>query len=318
MTTSMPITIRPVRVPEDLPRIVDIYNAISAEPVTVERWLGWESNPPEGRIREWVVAVTPDDYVVGYAGAEHSPWSAPGQFGAYSRVDPAYRNRGVGDAQLQHVESWAVAHGATLLRCSVRDVHHESVAFAQKRGWIIDRQVFDSTLDLAAFDEAKQFPGLIDQMEADGFRFCTLAERSGEEIERKLHEVERRSVLDIPGNDAPGYPDFEQWRKELHEEDLKPDCYLFAMHGDEVAGITYMLTVPQTGAMWTQYTGVHPDYRGRKVALALKLLSVRTARRYGATYMRTNNDSKNEPMLAVNQKMGYQAATGQYRMIKRI
>jgi hypothetical protein len=54
------------------------------------------------------------------------------------------------------------------------------------------------------------------------------------------------------------------------------------------------------------------------VALGLKLLAIRAARRHGARYLRTNNDSENAPMLAVNRKLGYQPAPGYYRMRARL
>jgi hypothetical protein len=49
------------------------------------------------------------------------------------------------------------------------------------------------------------------------------------------------------------------------------------------------------------------------VAQALKLLAIRCARRYGAVYIRTHNDSENAPMLAINRKLGYQPQPGLYR-----
>lgn len=70
--------------------------------------------------------------------------------------------------------------------------------------------------------------------------------------------------------------------------------------------------------MYTTYTGVDRACRGRKLALALKLLAVEAARRHGAPYMRTHNDSANAPMLAVNRNMGYSPAPGYYRLLKSV
>ncbi|HYF91472.1 MAG TPA: hypothetical protein VD969_04420 [Symbiobacteriaceae bacterium] len=42
------------------------------------------------------------------------------------------------------------------------------------------------------------------------------------------------------------------------------------------------------------------------------------ARRHGAPYMRTDNDSQNGPILAVNRKMGYMPLPGDYVVIKRL
>jgi GNAT superfamily N-acetyltransferase len=67
--------------------------------------------------------------------------------------------------------------------------------------------------------------------------------------------------------------------------------------------------------MFNMMTGVDRRYRSRGIATALKLLAIRCARRYRAAYLRTNNDSLNAPMLAVNQKLGYISQPGWYRLL---
>ncbi|GCE09357.1 hypothetical protein KDAU_66860 [Dictyobacter aurantiacus] len=69
---------------------------------------------------------------------------------------------------------------------------------------------------------------------------------------------------------------------------------------------------PTTNSMYNMMTGVEPEYRGRGIALALKLLVIRCARKYGVAYLRTNNDSENVPMLTVNRKLGYLPVPGKY------
>jgi len=66
------------------------------------------------------------------------------------------------------------------------------------------------------------------------------------------------------------------------------------------------------------HTGVLKEYRGRKIALALKLLAIRFARACGATYIRTNNDSQNAPILAINEKLGYKPQQGLFRCLKEL
>jgi len=313
----MNLKIRPIRIPDDFGRVVDIYNTIMPEPHTVQQFIEWEQNAPASRIREWVVA-TVDDYVVANGGAERVPWMAPGVFSLHVRVDPDYRRQGAGQALLEHVEGWARAQGATLLRATVRDHMAESVAWAQARGYEIERHIFESTLDVPAFDEAARFPGVVERAEAEGFRFHTLAEMPGEATERMIYDCVSRSVIDIPGFDGEMDP-FEEWKKsDLSGEGYREDCVIFALKDDRVAGVSYMRQVTQTRALWTWYTGVDPDFRGHNLSLALKLLCVRKAKELGAPYMRTNNDSQNGPMLAVNRKMGYVPCPGQYRVQKRV
>lgn len=65
--------------------------------------------------------------------------------------------------------------------------------------------------------------------------------------------------------------------------------------------------------MYNMVTGVDRAHRGHGVAQALKLLAIRCARRYGAIYIRTHNDSENAPILAINRKLGYQPQPGLYQ-----
>ena len=65
-------------------------------------------------------------------------------------------------------------------------------------------------------------------------------------------------------------------------------------------------------------TGVLPAYRGRKIAQALKLIAIRYAKARGANYIRTDNDSENAPMLAINRKLGYKSQTGVYLLYKQL
>ena len=58
------------------------------------------------------------------------------------------------------------------------------------------------------------------------------------------------------------------------------------------------------------------DYRGRKIAQALKVLAARYARAHGMKKIRTDNDSLNAPMLAVNRKLGYRPLAGTFIMGK--
>jgi GNAT superfamily N-acetyltransferase len=56
------------------------------------------------------------------------------------------------------------------------------------------------------------------------------------------------------------------------------------------------------------------DFRGHGLAQALKLQTILLAKKEGMRYIRTNNDSNNAPMLAINRKLGYQPEPGAYRI----
>jgi RimJ/RimL family protein N-acetyltransferase len=65
-------------------------------------------------------------------------------------------------------------------------------------------------------------------------------------------------------------------------------------------------------------TGVDRMYRGRKIALALKLLAIRWAIEKGASCIVTDNDSQNAPMLAINRKLGYVPRPGIFRLTRQL
>jgi hypothetical protein len=70
--------------------------------------------------------------------------------------------------------------------------------------------------------------------------------------------------------------------------------------------------------MHHSFTGVLRAYRGRRLALALKLLSISAAQRYDVDYLYTNNDSSNAPMLAINRRLGYQESPGIHMLIRAL
>jgi mycothiol synthase len=57
-------------------------------------------------------------------------------------------------------------------------------------------------------------------------------------------------------------------------------------------------------------TGVDRAHRGRGIALALKRATIAYAIATGVEVMETHNDSRNQPMLAINQALGYRPGIG--------
>ena len=57
--------------------------------------------------------------------------------------------------------------------------------------------------------------------------------------------------------------------------------------------------------LWIGLTGVRRDWRGKGVALALKLAAMRWARAHGYESLRTGNASDNVPILTLNDRLGF-------------
>jgi len=321
-------TIRPLDLPADYPKLADLFGSNRPETVTVAELEEYDSRIPEpgpvryndsgqlvSHCRDRMAATTVDGHLVAYADIWRSPWAPPGHMYGHVIVDRAFRHQGLGSLLLERVESIAREKRAAEIMTEIREDDAESVAWVQRRGYELERHLFESTLDLGAFDPSP-FAGVVDAVKAAGIRFTTLAAEPGEAMERSLYD----SVLDSE-RDIPGYMSsmpFDEWRKWNLEGPLVPhEGVIMALDHDRVVGVALCRSM-ESGGIYNQYTGVNRAYRGRKIALALKLQAVTYARSCGAPYLRTNNDSQNQPMLAINQKLGYLPEPGLYRIRKAL
>lgn len=54
-----------------------------------------------------------------------------------------------------------------------------------------------------------------------------------------------------------------------------------------------------------EYRCVAPAYRGRGIAVALKLRAIAWARQQGVRWFYTSSETGNGPMIAINKHLGY-------------
>jgi GNAT superfamily N-acetyltransferase len=300
----------------DFPRVAELLSLVDSEPVTDAALHESERARPEGEIRQRLVAVDPAGAIVGFGEAGRVPWHKPGLFWTFVVVAPEVRTRGIGSSLFASMLEFSRGQGSLTMRACVRENCAEGLRFAEKRGFRIDRHAFESVLEIATFDEHR-FAGTIEALEASGLRFFTFADLEGTpEQQRKLYDLNIITGLDVPGYDDEGVRPFEQFRKDVLEAYwFRPEGQIIAADGERWVGLAALGEVTP-GMMYNMMTGVLREYRGRKIALALKLRAVEVCRQRGARYMRTDNDSQNQPMLAVNRKLGYQPEPGFYVLLK--
>ena len=308
------LKVRPAVPETDFRRLAEIITATWLEPVDESTLHEWEARTFEGQVRRRFTATRGDE-VVGYGVSVHESWSPPGRFDLWVGVEGERRSAGIGSALYEAALTFAHENGATSLSTEVLSDEPESVRFAEKRGFHIDRQLFESHLVVAEFDEAP-YAGLIERLEREGIRFFSLADQDKPEIRRGLYEVNRATALDIPGNNTD-FPKFDEFSRIVFPAKwFFPDGQILAADDDRVIGLAALGHHPERDYMYNEMTGVLPEYRGRGLALALKLLAIRVARARGVVTLRTNNDSENAPMLRINRKLGYRPQPGYYKMVK--
>lgn len=312
----MTFSLRPLQ--EDYAEILPLLNLVNPDLTTVEQVRGAIASLPA----DWacrMVAVDAQGQIVGYVSTTRRPGAREGDRFLTLVTRPSARGQGIGSALLAAGEAWARANGGQRLLSSATDDDEAYLQFSRRWGFQVTGHQLLSSLDLKSFDPSR-FDGVVDAVSARGVHFFTYADRPGEELQRQLYELYKVTDLDSPGyagSDPSAYPPFEQWRAELFVSSTIEDGIIIAAMDERLIGTT-ILQQEEDGGIYTEYTGVLREHRGRQIGLALKLLSVQVANRYGAPHMTTKNDLTNTPMLRVNQRLGYVKRSGRYWLSKAL
>ncbi|WP_165861359.1 GNAT family N-acetyltransferase [Paenibacillus paeoniae] len=314
--------------PQDYEQLAGLLSGHWSEPTSAERleeddrklfevgetWKD-ENGLLVGYDRTRRVAVNVNDDIIGYVWAWRAPWTEPGYICITLVVTPDSRGHGVGEALLRHAYEWAEQLGASSLISEVWDDQPRSLEFAHRRGFLVERHAYQSVLQLkdTTMEVMEMEPEAI--LAHNGLRLLSLADEPGEDSERKLYQLACETMRDIPSF-LGDVPDFVEWRKwYLQVDGFTPELVLIAADGDRFVGMTNVLHNSATNGLYHEYTGVDRAYHGKKVARALKLEAIRAGKNRGADYIRTDNDSMNDPILSINRELGYVPLRGNYRII---
>jgi len=288
----------------DLPEIVRLRNQVFPEKATEESFRALEASVRDDpRIR--LVSVA-DGELLGFGEVFRNLWMAPGVFRLQLVVDAARRGQGIGSAMFAPLAEWANAQSVAYLEATPSDQDPSSQEFLSRKGFEFHAHTFESVLDLAAFDSAA-----FESWTRPELKIFSFAETLDDEAaRRKLWMLNTETSRDEPHNDPNHVPTFEEYEKNVIEARwFNPAGQFIAAIGEEWVAMSAVGTM-NPGTMLNFFTGVVRSHRGLGLAKALKLRSATFAKQSGAETLRTNNDSRNAPMLAINRKMGYQPRVG--------
>ena len=239
-------------------------------------------------------------------------------------VDPRHRRRGAGTALWEALLAVLRARCARLVRTLPLDAGSaECIAFLTRRGFVEVERAFRYVLDLADFDAAR-FEGAEERPTREGLAVRTLVEvaASGPEALRALHELHNVCRRDQPPREEHAEPiPFEAW--EAHHAQgsavLAPGSFV-AVDGARYVGLSTLEQAgpPVSATLSAGFTGVHPDYRGRGIALALKLRTIRWAREHGYARISTGHNSENAPMVRLSERLGFRRESALVRLGRRL
>ncbi len=296
----------------DYEGVAALLSELEPEPITAAQLREWDM-PAPGKLRRRIAAFV-DGQVVGYSFVGRDVFDSDGRYEFWVGVSPAWQRQGIGRQLYDEALAFVHQQPATELTSGVRDNNPAALRFAERRGFAISHHRFESTLDLHRFDAAP-FAGVVEAVAAGSIRFTNLAEEGDTELaRRKLHQLNTAVSLEEPGSSG-GFPDFDTFNRMFDTVAwFRPAGQILAADGEQYVGLAAVGYFANTNSLYNMITGVDRAYRGRHIALALKLLTIQYAQSIGAAYIRTHNDSRNGPMLAINRKLGYQPRPGEYRL----
>ena len=278
----------------DLPSLTTLVRSLLPTMVVSERGL----DHTRKSTRWWVV-----DEAGELAGAGRA-----GRFGrCWVGVGPAARNRGIGAALARHVENALRERGHVEATAWTDD--DDGARFAEHHGF---REARRKPVSVIRLDTTELQPLVL----PEGVTLVPLVDLA--DRLRELHELAMLAHRDDPADPLDSEQSFEEWlRDDLGVPDLDYHGSVVAVIDDRLAALAFVASDGVARAE-NEFTGTHPDYRGRGLATLAKLSTLHWACARGIREIWTGNDSENAPMLAINRKLGYQPAGVRRKHVKRL
>jgi GNAT superfamily N-acetyltransferase len=119
-------------------------------------------------------------------------------------------------------------------------------------------------------------------------------------------------MQDMPAGGTRTYQPFETFVRSVFEyPGFLPEIFFVAVDKGRYVGQSDLVDEKQDREhLGTGYTGVHPDYRRRGIATALKVRCIQAAKELGVKTISTGNDQTN-PMYQLNLQLGFRPMPGE-------
>ena len=217
------------------------------------------------------------------------------------RVEPARRRRGLGTALLER----ALARCRELGVEALRSVHSTAAgaAFAAAAGAEDEQRIVQSLLDLGAAELPERVP-------PKGFHLVTWLGRVPEE-HLGAYVLARTAMDDAPAPDGMDFPAWTGEKVRASEESLEQRDremrLTVAMDKAEIASFTELRVSRGSTRGFTDDTGTVATQRGKGLARAVKLESLRLLRadHPEVQVVTTSNAEENSVMRHLNESIGF-------------
>jgi len=300
----------------------DVDTAVRpSSPRDPESYEYWWSQPDEN----WTLArfvVSRGGARVGYATAEHPRWEVqPERYGTVGgNLLPAHRTGARLGAILAAMEERVIADGARILSSWANEDDPVRIEALLGRGYTEDRRSRRWELDLVANRE-KLLTMIAEsrtRMRTEGVRMVTLATDDDPKVIEKIWRLSEEAGDDVPTTEPRVPEEMASYTRWVNAPEIHRDRFWIARLGDDVVGVSVLGYPPVRGVVNTEWTATARSVRGRGVARALKCETVAQAIALGVDRVRTGNDAANDPILHINETMGYRLMPGGIQFLRPI
>lgn len=257
----------------------------------------------------WSLSLGDGDLPVGMAGYQLAETDRDlGLIGVY--IKPQFRRQGVGAAVLQVLSDAVLARGGRRLLTKVYQSQREVVHFLERhqfkargRAHIVCQHLGEPRP--AAEDEL--WRPLSRHMAEAGIVVVPLNHFPRRTLAERLLEIWNRTQPDQP-RDWPFEPfSARRLERDILEANDLDFAHSFALLTPENRVIGLSLNgIDTERRLWTHYTGIDPDFRGRQLGLALKLTLLQRSKGAGIVQLAAENDAGNHPMRRINARLGFE------------
>jgi GNAT superfamily N-acetyltransferase len=251
-----------------------------------------------------------DGAVVGFGRINHDPDEFhPDKYRLDVVVDPACRRRGIGAALYERLLAELRARGAIAVRAGVPwETEAQGIRFLTHRGFVEVRRGWQSRLDVTRADLAR-FAGAEVRVVSQGIVLTTLeaAQRRDPDVLQKVYELTMACEQDMPSDDPVTATTSARFLAfAIYAPNALSDAFFLATDAGRYVGLSALYrALAMPGVLHQGLTGVRREYRGKGIATALKVETVRYAQEHGYREIHTWNDERNQPMLHINLALGF-------------
>lgn len=321
---TLPIELRDFR-SEDYGKLARVFGSIFPDyDRTPEEWKFEDESLDRSKFhfKRYSCITKESPEPVGFAQCQHVPWMYhPKKLWFDIWVDPKHQKKGVGSVLYERLSQDFKELGTVTSWTGVREDMPYPIQFATNRGFHEKMRAWESRLNPAAVN-LSAFQKYVDKASQHRIHFATLASEMQNDPEsyRKLHALVQAVSEDIPRPEQFTPVSFEQWSAfEMKSPNLVPQGYMIAKDGDNYVGMsTVWKAQKDPKGLYQGLTGVIREYRGRGIAVALKLKVIEFARNNKYEKLKTWNDSTNAPMLGINVKLGFKREVGWITLEKNL